>query len=398
MRVAFGLMGGSHWTGGVNYLVNLLTALADLPGRPVESLLFAGPNADGNVLARLQPFLAQRPHLDRLWQPGTLAFRARLASALLLQRDVAAERRFRETGVDVVFQHGAWFGFRFGLPTLGWIADFQHRHLPEMFTRVNWWKRELGYRALARSATTVLLISESARRDCENFYSRARGRTAVLPFAVTVEDRAWRRDPTEVRKRYGLPERFIFLPNQFWQHKNHLRVLAALRLLRDRGQSVCVALSGAPEDRRQPDYPRRVLTAIDELDLRAQCRVLGFVPHEDVLALMRAAVAVLNPSLFEGWSTSVEEAKALGAPILLSDLAVHREQAPPREQCRYFDPREPAAIAQALEGAWNEWLPGPRPERELQARATIAVRRRAYGEHFVTVATTTVARHAARSR
>ena len=73
-------------------------------------------------------------------------------------------------------------------------------------------------------------------------------------------------------------------------------------------------------------------------------RPLGVVPYRDMLGLMRHAVAVINPSLFEGWSTSVEEAKSMGKAVVLSDIPVHREQAPGRGL--FFDPRDPdAAVA-----------------------------------------------------
>lgn len=72
------------------------------------------------------------------------------------------------------------------------------------------------------------------------------------------------------------------------------------------------------------------------------------VPFADVLALNAAADAVINPSFFEGWATSVEEAKCLGTPLILSDLPVHREQAPDAD---FFDPRDAAALARCLETA-----------------------------------------------
>ncbi len=42
---------------------------------------------------------------------------------------------------------------------------------------------------------------------------------------------------------------------------------------------------------------------------------------------MLCSTALINPSQFEGWSTTVEEAKSLGVKMLLSDLEVHKEQA-----------------------------------------------------------------------
>ena len=57
-------------------------------------------------------------------------------------------------------------------------------------------------------------------------------------------------------------------------------------------------------------------------------KVLGLVPREDMLTLMSACVAVINPSKFEGWSTTVEEAKYMGKRLILSNLPVHIEQEP----------------------------------------------------------------------
>ena len=60
--------------------------------------------------------------------------------------------------------------------------------------------------------------------------------------------------------------------------------------------------------------------------MKANFRYLGMIPLDHVYALLRASVALINPSRFEGWSTTVEEAKSFGVPMILSDIDVHREQ------------------------------------------------------------------------
>jgi glycosyltransferase involved in cell wall biosynthesis len=104
-------------------------------------------------------------------------------------------------------------------------------------------------------------------------------------------------------------------------------------------------------------------------------RHLGLVPYEDVFGLNAAAEALINPSLFEGWSTTVEEAKALGTRVLLSDLSLHREQAP---DAMFFEPHSPAALAAVLLAVAQ----GPVWERAPVAtlRAAHADRRRAYAD------------------
>ena len=59
------------------------------------------------------------------------------------------------------------------------------------------------------------------------------------------------------------------------------------------------------------------------------------LPYAELLVLMQGARALINPSRFEGWSTSVEEARTLGVPMLLSSIAVHREQAGDVADYRY---------------------------------------------------------------
>jgi hypothetical protein len=103
VRVAFTLIGGAGWTGGVNYLENLLSALADYPECNVQSILFAGTDIDSDILERLSPYLVVPPILSATWNSNKLTRLARLACGFGLQRDYLAEREFRRANIDVVF-------------------------------------------------------------------------------------------------------------------------------------------------------------------------------------------------------------------------------------------------------------------------------------------------------
>jgi glycosyltransferase involved in cell wall biosynthesis len=375
------LFGGDHWAGGLHYLANLLSALHDLPERPVQPVLIVDSHADDATIDRLRPFLSAPP--VRLGTRSAGAAAARKAMTFALQKDPIAARAFRDAGIDVVFQNMVWYGSRVGVPTVAWIPDFQHRHLPRMFGPYSWLKRELGFQALTRSADVVMLSSEDARRDCERYYPAARRRICVVPFAVEFPERVLRAGSADVRAKHGLPEKFLFFPGQLYKHKNHLGVVRAVHRLRQEGRPVVVALSGSMKDPRNPGYAPEVLNAIRDLGVERDVRHLGFIAHDEMLQLMREAAGVLNASLFEGWSTTVEEAKALGAPLVLSNLGVHREQA--GSSAIFFDPMEPASIAEALAEAWNA-PPGPRPAVEQTAGAAAARRRVDFARGFIEAA------------
>jgi glycosyltransferase involved in cell wall biosynthesis len=74
--------------------------------------------------------------------------------------------------------------------------------------------------------------------------------------------------------------------------------------------------------------------------------VLGFIDRTEQLVIMKNSEYVIQPSLFEGWGTVVEDAKVLDKTILLSDIPVHREQM--NEKCILFDPYDPVELAELI--------------------------------------------------
>jgi glycosyltransferase involved in cell wall biosynthesis len=171
---------------------------------------------------------------------------------------------------------------------------------------------------------------------------------------------------------YQLPDRYFYLPNQFWKHKNHRTVIEALRILRQKGYNTVVAASGRAEDYRHPGHFAALQSLVHQYGLTHNFRFLGIVPRRHVFALMRACTALINPSLSEGWSTTVEEAKSLGVPMLLSDLRVHREQA--GDCADYFDPEVAGQLASLM--ARHEDSPDP-SRRDREKESIVASQKRA---------------------
>ena len=344
MRVAFTLIDSYRWTGGYNYLLNLFRSIQKYQSDQIRPVLFCGEDASEDDL---QPFYAMAS-LEVIRSPvfNIPEKKRRIIRSLFLGQDFAALRLFQKHQIDVVFENATFYGWNFPLPVIAWMPDFQHRHMREQFGFVAYWRRELGFRAQVISCSILMLSSEDARKDSELFYPRAINNTTVVRFAAPIPAKLIENDPVDSIQEYRLPPQFFYLPKQFWKHKNHRVVIEALGLLKQQGCELVVVASGNQKDPRHPEYLTELNSRIKSLGLHENFRMLGLIPRRHVISLMRTCTALLNPSYFEGWSSTVEEARTLGVSMLLSDIGVHREQM--EGNAIYFPPNDAFVLAEKL--------------------------------------------------
>ena len=347
LRVAFTHISRRVWTGGHNYQNNLFAALARYCPGEIIPVMFAGMNDDPLELAATKRISG----VEMVQSSAFAAFdrrRSGLVAALAYGIDRSAAAEFRLQRIDLVFEAARFFGWRLPFPALAWFPDFQHRRLPQLFPRAARWQRDLGFRAQIASGRCIMLSSETALRDCGKFYPGLTNNISVVRFATQPPPELLTANPTDVLAHYRLPLKFCYLPNQFWRHKNHQVVVDALTILRKRNCDVVVAATGSAEDPREPHYFDGFMKEVQNRGLEKNFRYLGMIPLDHVYALLRMSAALVNPSCLEGWSTTVEEAKSFGVPMILSDIDVHREQT--AGTARYFGINDPEALADHLSG------------------------------------------------
>jgi glycosyltransferase involved in cell wall biosynthesis len=314
------------WTGGVYYVRNLVCALGLLPEPERPRLVAIG--AEAAVVEELRaatgyPALERlsRSRIERIPAPGLFGRgpdREKIALILM-----GSPPGLEDRGVQ-------------------WVPDFQEHRFPEFFDAAELASRRRRNTDWFAAHRHVMVSSEDVAADFRRFYPQSRAKAHVVRFASFLPPLP--ADLGAVRARYGLPQRYFLCANQLWKHKNHAVVLRALAEARE--VAAPVAFTGREEDYRDPAYAPGVRALAGDLGLDQRVRFLGFLPRQDQLGLMAGALAVVQPSLCEGWSTVVEDAKALGRPVAASDIAVHREQLGPGADL--FDPHDPAALAALL--------------------------------------------------
>ncbi|MHB8058198.1 MAG: glycosyltransferase [Desulfuromonadaceae bacterium] len=270
-----------------------------------------------------------------------------------------------------------------------WIADFQYLHLPELFPGLDVAAKTKHLQKIISQSDIVVLSSHDALGDFKNIAPpeyTSRGR--VLQFVSqpnTLYENIHAIDMHSIEEKYGFKGKYFFLPNQFWIHKNHKTVFEAVKLLKDKGKEVLVLCTGwlcDPRDKRS-EYVSSLFEFINENNLQTNVKILGLIDYTDVLSLLKNSVAVLNPSRFEGWSSSVEEAKSIGKQAILSNIGVHLEQNPPGG--KYFDPDDKLALSSILEDAWDTWQDSVNYNLEFEALEQLHARTIEYGRKYIDI-------------
>jgi len=352
-RLADGVGGGVQ-----QVLIGLATGLAALDEGPEDYLFLVA----GRTPAWLEPHL--RGPCRALVAPGEVAWkravRAVVPSAVVQaawnQLDEArpvqvpaSDGTIERASVQVMHQT-LQAGFRTKIPSIYMPYDLQHAHLPEMFTRRELRWRDASYRTLCREAQAVVAISRWGRDDLIQSYELPPEKVRWVHLAPAVDAYAPITDGERAatRERLALPEAFAYYPAQTWKHKNHLGLLEALAVLRDRhGLRVPLVSSGFQND-FFPVIERRAR----ELGLSVQVRFLGFVAPRTVQALYGLCRMVVFPSRFEGFGMPVVEAFRLGVPVACSNATSLPEVA--GEAALTFDPGSTEEIAEVIRRVWTD--------------------------------------------
>lgn len=229
---------------------------------------------------------------------------------------------------------------------LYWIPDFQEKYYPSFFSEEDLQFRAGYQQELIARKVQLVFSSKNAADDFKKFYPAAENKTYVLPFAVTVADTSGV-SYEAVAAKYGITSNHFFItPNQFWVHKNHMVIVEAAALLKNKGIKCQFVFSGLEHDLRSPHYSVRLREKVAELGLEETIIFPGFMDRKELVKLIEAATAVIQPSLFEGWSTVVEDGKAMNKYIIASNLPVHYEQM--GDKGLYFDPNDAEALCSQI--------------------------------------------------
>jgi glycosyltransferase involved in cell wall biosynthesis len=317
------------WIGGTYYIENLVAALHLLPDeeKPHIVVLCSTEKEFSRIEAIGYPYLSKKIFelpakknslLQKVIRKISSITGITVSSKLSLDIPVLETEFFFPSPANLKSQQGQ--------KKIFWIPDFQELYYPNFFSAYEVKERVRGHKLIASSNEKVIFSSHDVLKDFKKFYPQQSCKTFVIQFAVTHPSLG-NIAIDEVKKKYGISGNYFMAPNQFWAHKNHDVIIDAAKMLLDINKlDFTIAFTGKEEDYRNPDYAKNLKNKVLNLGLEKNIKFLGFIDRADQLSLMKHAISVIQPSLFEGWSTVVEDTKALNQHIIASDLDVHKEQ------------------------------------------------------------------------
>jgi glycosyltransferase involved in cell wall biosynthesis len=229
-----------------------------------------------------------------------------------------------------------------GIPTVLTVHDLIFELFPDYHKRLNYWYLNRAMPLYVERASAIIAVSEATKRDLVKFYNVDPAKVTVVYEAAATHFKP----PTpagidHVRRTYALPERFLLHLSTIEPRKNLMRLLDAFRILRYSFPDLHLLLAGSRGWLFDDFFAR-----IDAEGLQHVVRPLGWVPDEDLPAVIGAAALAVQPSRYEGFGLPILEHMACGQVVAASHSSSHPEVG--GEAAAYFDPADAEEMAAVI--------------------------------------------------
>lgn len=248
-----------------------------------------------------------------------------------------------EKTVDVIhFPYQALDRYDFKIPTIISLHDLQHKIYPNFFTKKEIKKRDTYYKKSAELCTRIMVSFECIKNDIVNFYK-------INPEKIDICGLGYDKKVfinadifPKIQEKYNIPQEYILYPAVTWEHKNHIRLMQAFKILHDKfSKKIHLVCTGSKND-----FYLKIKEEIEKLNLDKYVIFTGYLPEQEFNVVLNKARAVVIPTLYEAESIPLIEAMAFGVPVVCSSVTVLPEQI--GDGRFIFDPLSPDDMADKI--------------------------------------------------
>lgn len=340
------------WMGGVVYVLNVVKVLNFLEDedKPIV-YVFYNPN--------LKRFVDEidYPYMEKIERQYPSVYKEFFKS-LLTRKNTFVHDLITQYKLDTIFPlHDFPVRSKLDCKLISWYADLQHMHYPHFFTALKRMERYLRVQFIFKNTNYLVVSSQAVKEDFKRFFKIPIKMNIEVYHFVSIIDQFPKHSKAEVKYQYNLPDDYFMIANQFHKHKNHKVAFEAVAELKKQGKRINLVLTGKLPDDYKSEYLKELRRIIADNKLDDQIVFLGVLPRDVQLSIMNHATAVIQPSLFEGWSTVIEDAIALQKPVVASGLPVNMEQL--KDKGLYFEAEDAKELAKILDTTKFENIQSP---------------------------------------
>jgi glycosyltransferase involved in cell wall biosynthesis len=325
------------WTGEDNYFKSLLSSLSLLKSKKLNVHIFCSNEKKKYLLN----FIKKNFVVSVFFEKNSIFLILRKIIKIIFKKDLVLEYFFKKNKINIISHYLPVHGIK----SICWIPDLQHLFFKNFFPNIELKRRDSLFNNYIRNADKVIVSSKDTYFNLKKYYKINNTRTAILNF-VPIINFSELKNFNYLKNKYNLLPNYIYVPNQFWMHKNHNILIQSAILLKKKNHNYKFVITGNPSSGSDNSVYLDFVRSITVNKVDKYFDLLGFVSYADVLNLIFYSKILLNPSLFEGWSTIVEEGKIFNKKMLLSDLSVHKEQC--SNKATYFKRNNPNELAKKI--------------------------------------------------
>jgi glycosyltransferase involved in cell wall biosynthesis len=216
----------------------------------------------------------------------------------------------------------------------------RYTHFFQLKTRL-WHKYFVNPRKISLLAKKIIAISESTKYDLEEIYQVKKTDIQVILHGIGQGFRVIdKNDPKldEIKKKYQLPQKFIFFLGNIEPRKNISSIISAYKN---------IVLKNPKLSRYELVLAGNISPLCKNLIKKNNVKACGYIERSDRPYVYNLAYLFVYPSFFEGFGLPILEAMACGTPVMTSNNSSLPEVA--GNSTLFFDPNRPAEIAEAME-------------------------------------------------
>lgn len=231
------------------------------------------------------------------------------------------------------------------IPYIYTVWDINHRiypFFPEISVNKMWAFREELYRNVIPRASFLITGTETGKKEIMKFYNVPGERIKVLPFPVPKLELDSINHNYDLKKDFGIENKFLFYPGSFHPHKNHIRILESLVILEKKYNIKYTAIF-VGNDCGNKNY---IMNKCHEFGIQDRVKCLNFVSRDQLIFLYKNAFALVYASYFGPDNIPPLEAFSLKCPVISSRYIGAEEQL--GKNAILIEPDKPEEFASAI--------------------------------------------------